>query len=242
MRRVLTGALLAAVLAACSVEAPEYRPTPNPSPTVAAKPDILPLTYEVDPLSVRAGTVVAVSKTAIFFSNPNAFVLDWFMTVRFKSADGLAVSDERIGNSGVPPDRADPKFQNWYYPIPPGDSWTVVRYDSTFTKSDVQEFKVARSLVTIGELSGLSVANQSCANDAAVRVIGCDLNVATTAAVPAFSKLHLVVVVRSKASSREILSAMQWRPELAANEKPWLGLASGDTLKIKMHDGYPTPT
>src|SRR5438552_13856800 len=95
MRRVLTGALLAAVLSGCSVEAPEYRPTPNPSPTVAAKPDVLPLTYEVDPLSVRAGTVVTVSKTAIFFSNPNAFVLDWFMTVRFKSADGLAVSDER---------------------------------------------------------------------------------------------------------------------------------------------------
>ena len=244
MRRVLTSALLAAVLSACSVEAPEYRPTPTPAPsaTAIAKPDVLPLMYEVDPLAVRGGTVVSVSKTAIFFSNPNTFVLDWFMTVRFKSADGLAVTDLRIGNAGVPPDRADPKFQNWYYPIPPGDSWTVVRYDSTFTKSDVQEFKVARSLVTIGELSGLSVANQSCANDAAVGVIGCDLNVATTAAVPAFSKLHLVVVVRSKASSREILSAMQWRPELAANEKPWFGLAAGDTFKIQMHDGYPTPT
>ena len=170
MRRVLTGALLVAVLSGCSVEAPEYRPTPTPIPssTAVAKPDILPLTYEVDPLSVRAGTVVTVSKTAIFFSNPNAFVLDWFMTVRFKSADGLAVSDERIGNSGVPPDRADPKFQNWYFPIPPGDSWTVVRLDKTFTKSDVQEFKVARSLVTIGEVSGVTVADQTCANDAAV--------------------------------------------------------------------------
>src|SRR6266568_4815024 len=157
MRRVLTGAFLAAVLSACSVEAPEYRPTPTPvaSSTAVAKPDILPLTYEVDPLSARAGTVVTVSKTAIFFSNPNAFVLDWFMTVRFKSADGLAVSDERIGNAGVPPDRADPKFQNWYFPIPPGDSWTVVRLDKTFTKSDVQEFKVARSLVTIGEVDGV---------------------------------------------------------------------------------------
>src|SRR5438093_1691539 len=211
MRRVLTSALLAAVLSACSVEAPEYRPTPTPAPsaTVVAKPDILPLTYEVDPLAVRAGTVVAVSKTAIFFSNPNAFVLDWFMTVRFKSADGLTVTDERIGNAGVPPDRADPKFQNWYYPIPPGDSWTVVRYDNTFTKSDVQEFRVARSLVTIGEVNGVSVANQSCANDAAVGVIGCDLNIATTATVPAFSKLHLVVVVRSKASTREVLGALQ---------------------------------
>src|SRR6266581_4677215 len=176
MRRVLTCALLAVVFSACSVEAPEYRPTPTPAPsaTVVAKPDILPLTYEVDPIAVRAGTVVTVSKTAIFFSNPNAFVLDWFMTVRFKSADGLAVTDERIGNAGVPPDRADPKFQNWYFPIPPGDSWTVVRYGSSFSKSDVQEFKVARSLVTIGEVGGVRVATQSCAGDSAVGTIGCD--------------------------------------------------------------------
>src|SRR5437870_10078366 len=148
MRRVLTSALLAAVLSACSVEAPEYRPTPAPAPsaTAIAKPDVLPLTYEVDPLQVRAGTVVSVSKTAIFFSNPNAFVLDWFMTVRFKSADGLAVTDLRIGNAGVPPDQTDPKFENWYFPIPPGDSWTVVRFATAFSKSDVQEFKVARSL------------------------------------------------------------------------------------------------
>src|SRR5207237_321369 len=161
MRRVLTGALLAAVLAACSVEAPEYRPTPNPSPTVAAKPDILPLMYEVDPLSVRAGTVVAVSKTAIFFSILHAFVLDWFLTVRFKSAVG---------------------------------------------------------------------------------VIGCKLNVATTATVPGFSKLHLVIIVRSKASSRDVLGALQWRPEIAANAKPWLSLGAGEMLKIEMHDGYPAPT
>ncbi len=244
MRRALTGALLAAVLSGCSVEAPEYRPTPTPVPSssAVAKPDILPLTYEVDPLAVVPGTVVAVSKTAIFFSNPNSFVLDWFMTVRFKSADGLAVTDERIGNAGVPPDRADTKFQNWYFPIPPGDSWTVVRYDKTFTKTDVQEFKVARSLVTIGEVDGVSVASQACANDAAIGVIGCNLNVATTATVPGFSKLHLVVIVRSKASPREILSALQWRPEIAANTKPWLSLAPTDSLKIDMHDGYPTPS
>src|SRR5437867_8279780 len=205
MRRSLTSAVFAAILAACSVEAPAYRPTPTPVPTTTPtlKPDILGLTYQVVALQLPLEKVPAVKKTAIFFSNPNTFPLDWYMTVRFKSADGLAVTDERIGNAGVPADRADTKFQNWYFPIPPGDSWTVVRYDSTFTKSDVQEFKVARSLVTIGELSGLSVANQSCANDAAVGVIGCDLNVATTAAVPAFSKLHLVVVVRSKASSRD---------------------------------------
>ena len=243
MRRVLTGALFVALLSGCSVEAPEYRPTPTPAPssTAVAKPDILPLTYEVAPLEVRGATVVTVSKTAIFFSNPNKFVLDWFMTVRFKSADGLAVTDARIGNSGVPPDRADAKFQNWFFPIPPGDSWTVVRYDKTFTKSDVQEFKVARSLITIGEVSSVSVANQSCTSDAALGVIGCDLDVATTAVVPGFSKLHLVVIVRSK-SSRKVLSALQWRPELTANAKPWLSLAAGETLKIQGYDSYPTPT
>src|SRR5437879_13651474 len=188
IRRVLTGALLAAVLFGCSVEAPEYRPTPTPVPssTAVAKPDILPLTYSVTPLGVRPNTV---AKTGIFFSNPNAFVLDWFMTVRFRSADGLTVTDERIGNAGVPPDRVDAKFQNWYFPIPPGDSWTVVRYDKTFTQRAVQEFKVARSLTTIGEVSGVSVATQTCANDAAVGVIGCDLTVATTTTVPGFSKL-----------------------------------------------------
>jgi hypothetical protein len=242
--RVLTGALLAALLSACSVVAPEYRPTPTPvaAATAAAKPDVLPIAYGVVPLEVRAGTVVTVKKTAIFFSNPNPLVLDWFMTVRFKSLDGLSVTDERIGNSGVPPDRAEPKFQNWYFPIPPGDSWTIVRYDKTFTKSDVQEFKVARSLVTIGEVSGVSVPNQTCTNDAAVGVIGCDLTVATTETVPAFSKLHLVVVVRSKASSREVLSALQWRPELTANDKPWFSLAGGKTFEIEIHDGYPAPT
>jgi hypothetical protein len=243
MRRVLSFALLA-LLSACSVEAPAYRPTPTPtaSATPVAKRDVLPLTYEVSPLDVRTGAG-AVTKTAIFFSNPNTFVLDWFMTVRFKSPDGLAVTDERIGNAGVPPDRVDPKFQNWYFPIPPGDSWTVVRYDKSFTKSDVQEFKVARSLVTIGEVGGVGVASQTCADDPAVGgVIGCDLTVAATAAVPGFSKLHLVVLVRSKDSPREVLRALQWRPELAASAKPWLNLDAGETLKIQMRDGYPTPT
>jgi hypothetical protein len=243
MRRVLTSALLALLLSACSVEAPEYRPTPTPTPsaTVVAKPDILPLTYEVNPLELP-GATVAVKKTAIFFSNPNTFVLDWFMTVRFKSADGLNVTDERIGNAGVPPDRADAKYQNWYFPIPPGDSWTVVRYSTAFTKSDVQEFKVARSLTTIGEVAGVAVADQTCANDAAVGVIGCDLSITTTATVPGFSKLHLVVLVRSTASPRQLIGALQWRPELATSGKPWFNLEAGDTVKIQMHDGYPTPS
>jgi len=241
MRRVLTCALLAAVLSACSVVAPEYRPTPTPAPsaTAAAKPDILPLTYSVTPLDVRPN---AVAKTGIFFTNPNTFVLDWFMTVRFKSADGLNVTDERIGNAGVPPDRVDTKFQNWYFPIPPGDSWTVVRYGTAFSKSDVQEFKVARSLVTIGEVDGVRVASQSCAGDPAVGTIGCDFAVETSTTVPAFSKLHLVVVVRTKSSERPVLSLLQWRPELAGTGKPWLNLAAAESFKIHMNDSYPTPS
>lgn len=243
MRRALTSALLAAVLFGCSVEAPEYRPTatPTPSSPVVSKPDVLPLTYDVTPLELRTGAG-AVTKTVISFSNPNAFVLDWFMTVRFKSADGLNVRDERIGNAGVPPDRTDPKFQNWYFPIPSGDSWTVVRFDAPFKKSDVQEFKVARSLVTIGEVDAVRVGSQKCANDAAVGVIACDVTVETAATVPGFSKLHLVVVVRNAAPPHDVLGALQWRPEVAALSKPWLSLGAGEKLSIQMHDGYPTPS
>jgi hypothetical protein len=243
MRRAFTYALVSAALLACSVEAPAYRATPTPIAvaTASAKPDILPLTYEVVPVEVAGAVVVTTKKTAIYFSNPNAFVLDWFMTVRFKSADGLAVTDERIGNAGVPPDRADPKFQNWYFPIPPGDSWTVMRYDSTFTKSDVQEFKVARSLVTIGEVRGVTVSAQTCANDDKVGVVGCNLSVTTNDTVPGFSKLHIVVLVRSTSAKREVLGAMQWRPEIQGSGKPWFSLAVGQTTKIDMHDGYPMP-
>jgi len=241
MRRVLTCALFGVVLSACSVVAPEYSPTPTPtaSATAVAKPDVLPLTYTVTPLDVRPN---AVAKTGIFFTNPNTFVLDWFMTVRFRSADGLNVTDERIGNAGVPPDRVDAKLQNWYFPIPPGESWTVVRYGTAFSKSDVQEFKVARSLVTIGEVDGIRVATQSCAGDPAVGTIGCNFAVESGSLVPAFSKLHLVVVVRTKSLERPVLSLLQWRPELATTGKPWLNLAAGDSMKIEMHDSYPTPS
>ena len=245
MRRVVSCALLAAVLSACSVEAPAYRPTPTPVPTANAtvRPDVLGLTYQVVPLEVSGDAKVPVRKTAVFFSNPNTFPLDWFMTVRFKGADGIAMTDERIGNADVPPDRADPKFQNWYFPIPPGDSWTVVRSDTSFAKSDVQEFKIARSTTAIAEVRGVEVTRQSCSNDAAapVAVIACSLDVATTAAIPAFSKVHLVIIVRSVAP-REVIGALQWRPELLASGKPWFDLAIGGSARILMRDGYPTPT
>lgn len=243
MLRVLTSALLMVMLVSCSVVAPEYRPTPTPGRTTAATgtPDVRPLTYEVSPLEIRTGAG-AVTKTAIFFTNPNSFVLDWFMTVRLRSSDGLTVSDVRIGTEGVPPDRADPKFGNWFFPIPPGDSWTVVRFDTAFTKGDVQEFKVARSLIVVGEIGGVRAGPHKCAGDPAVAVIACDLAIETTTDVPAFSKLHLVIIVRSTAPSREVLGALQWRPELVTTNKPWLTLAAGQPMKLNMHDSYPIPT
>jgi hypothetical protein len=241
-RLTLGSVFVALVFVGCSVEAPEYRATPVPPrpSAVAATPDVQPLTYEVIPLPPESATA-SVSKTVILFSNPNAFVLDWFMTVRFTSADGKDVRDDRIGSAGVPPDRADPKFGNWYFPIPPGDSPTVVRSDRTFAKADVQEFKVARSITTIGEISPLVVASKTCANDADVGVIGCDVALDATEDAPAFSKLHLVVLARSKAS-RGVIRALQWRPELTTPDRPpWLRAAQGETLRINMHDSYPTP-
>jgi hypothetical protein len=239
MRRVVTGALLLAVLCGCSVEAPEYRATQTPvrSATAVAKPDILPLTYEVRPLPARPD----VTKTAIFFSNPNAFVLDWYMTLKLRAADGSSLRDERIGNADVPSDRADPKFQNWYFPIPPGESWTVVRFETAFAKSDVQEFKVARSLTTIGEVPGVRVTSQRCSGDTAVGVIGCDITIDTATTVPAFTKLHLVIVVRASAPPSSVLGVMQWRPELAQTGKPWLSLGASEQLALQLHDSYPIP-
>jgi hypothetical protein len=239
MRRVLSSALLAAVLFSCSVVAPEFRATATPAPTTAASstPDIRALTYEVTPFDVRSGA----AKTAIFFSNPNPFVVDWFMTVHLRTLAGDFIRNERIGNAGVPPNRADPKFQNWYFPIPSGDSWAIVRFEVAFAKSEVQEFKVARSLTAIGEVGGLNVATQTCANDPAVGVIGCDITLEATTPMPAFAKLHLVVVVRRTAAPHDVLSALQWRPELVPTTSPWLTLAAGETLKLQFHDSYPTP-
>jgi hypothetical protein len=240
MRRVLASALLATLLAGCSVVAPEYRPTPTPAPTAVAisTPDIQPLTYSVTPFDVRAGA----TKTVINFSNPNPFVVDWFMTVRLRTLAGAFLRDERIGNAGVPANRAEPKFQNWYFPIPPGDSSTVVRLDVAFAKSDVQEFKLARSLTVIGEVGGVRVASQACTADQAIGTIGCDLTLETPAAVPAFSKLHLVVIVRRTAAPRDVLGALQWRPELLPSASPWLTLGAGEKLQLLFRDSYPTPT
>jgi hypothetical protein len=240
MRRVLTSALLAVSLFACSVVAPEYRPTPTPTPTAVAisTPDIQALTYAVTPFDVRAGA----TKTVITFTNPNAFVLDWFMIVRLRTLAGAFLRDERIGSAGVPANRAEPKFQNWYFPIPPGESSAVVRFDVAFAKSDVQEFKVARSLIVIEEVGGVRVANHTCAGDQAVGTIGCSLTLETTTAVPAFSKLHLVVIVRRTASPRDVLGALQWRPELLPSASPWLTLAAGEKLQLEFRDSYPTPT
>ena len=237
----LRSALVALLLIGCSVEAPEYRATPvPPAPSVAAAtPDIQPLTYEVVPLPPESATA-SVSKTVILFSNPNPFVLDWYMTVRFTSADGKDVRDERIGSAGVPPDRADAKFGNWYFPVPPGDSPALVRSDRTFVKADVQEFKVARSITVIGEITPLALAARTCANDPDVSVISCDIALDATDDAPAFSKLHLVVLVRGKAS-REVIRALQWRPELTTNARPWLSAAKGEALRINMHDSYPVP-
>ena len=72
--------------------------------------------------------------------------------------------------------------------------------------------------------------------------IGCDLAIETGTTVPGFAKLHLVVVVRTASVERPVLSLMQWRPELATTGKPWLSLAAGDSMKIQMHDSYPTPS
>jgi hypothetical protein len=240
MRRVFTSALLAGALFSCSVVAPEYRPTPTPTPTTAAAtaPPLRALTYEVVPLDVRSGA----TKTVLFFSNPNPYPVDWFMIVRLKTLSGEFLREERIGSAGVPANRSEPKFQNWYFPIAPGDSSTVVRLEVAFPKSEVQEFKVARSLNVIDEFKGVRVGKHACAGDRAVGTIGCDVTLETATTVPGFSRLHLVVVVRRAASPRDALGAMQWRPELLPSASPWLTLAAGEQLQLRFFDSYPTPT
>ena len=240
MGRVLVSMLLAAVVSGCSVVAPEYRPTPTPTPTAAAvsTPAMRAVSYEVVPLDVRSGA----TKTVIFFSNPNPFPVDWSMIVSLKTLAGEFIRDERIGSAGVPANRSEPRFQNWYFPIPTGDSATVVRLEVAFPKSEVREFKVARSLNVIEEVKGVRTAKHACGADRAVGVIGCDLTLETPTTVPGFSRLHLVVVVRRTASPRDVLGAMQWRPELMPSASPWLTLAAGEPLPLRFFDSYPTPT
>src|SRR5207247_9913643 len=98
MRRVLTSALIAAVIFGCSVEAPEYRPTAAPlaSASAVSKPDVLPLTYDVSPLDPQP-LPGSATKTLLSFSTPNSFVLDWSMPVRLKSSDGPNVRAQRLG-------------------------------------------------------------------------------------------------------------------------------------------------
>jgi hypothetical protein len=105
----------------------------------------------------------------------------------------------------------------------------------------VQDFKIARSTASIGEVRGVEVTRQSCSNESTAGVIGCSLDVAASAAVPAFSKLHLVIIVRSVAP-REVIGALQWRPEIVPADRPWFTLSAFQSMKIQMHDGYPTPT
>ena len=53
--------------------------------------------------------------------------------------------------------------------------------------------------------------------------------------------IAVVIIVRSVAP-REVIGALQWRPELLASGKPWFDLAIGGSARILMRDGYPTPT
>jgi hypothetical protein len=182
-----------------------------------------------------------VAKTVIFFSNPNASLMDWSMAVRLRDKDGAVLREERIGNAGAPTDRSDPKFQNWYFPIPPGDSWTVVRFETAFAESDVQEFKAAPAQNARAEVASVQVTTHAC-RDASGAGIACELTVESSATLPAFTRLHLVVVVQSRDATRTVLRALQWRPELADARDPWLRLPVGDKLQLQFQDNYPTPT
>jgi hypothetical protein len=241
VRPLVTCALLAVALFGCSVVAPEYRepaartagPTPSPAP-------LQPVTFKVNPLEIRPGDA-ATTKTAVFFSNPNSFLMDWSMAVRLKDKDGTVLRDERIGSTDAPADRSDPKFQNWYFPIPPGESWTVLRFDTAIAESDVQEFKATRAAAGLTEVTSVQVTAHAC-HDASGAGIACEFTVASTATIPAFTRLHLVVVVQSRDETRAVLRALQWRPELGTARDPWLKIAVGEKLELQFQDNYPTPT
>jgi hypothetical protein len=196
------------------------------------------VTYTVTPFDIRPGSS-ATTKTALFFSNPNLFALDWSMVVRIKR-DGIALRDDRIGNADAPYDHSDPRFQNWYFPIPPGESWTVVRFETSFAKADVQEFKVARSSSAVAEVPGVWVTKHTCVDDAGTG-IECQIVVGAMRDVPEFTRLHLVIAVHAKNGPPQLLRALQWRPELIGAATPWLKLDSGQKLSLGVHDNYPSP-
>jgi len=234
---------LAVALFGCSVVAPEYREPAAvaPSPTSPGTPAPLrPVTYKVNPLAIRP-SASATSKTAILFSNPNAFLMDWSMAVRLRDKDGTFLREERIGSAGGPTDRSDPKFQNWYFPIPPGDSWTVVRLDTVIAEADVQEFKATRAPSGLIEVASVQVTAHAC-HEGSGGGIGCELTVETGAPVPAFTRLHLVVMVQSRDTTRAVLRALQWRPELADATDPWLKLSVGSKVQLQFQDNYELPT
>jgi hypothetical protein len=236
--------LLAVALLGCSVVAPEYRdPTVQATGTTVpsgSPPAARPVTYKVDPLEIRSGESV-IAKTAIFFSNPNSVLMNWSMTVRLRDKDGAALRDEHIGSEGAPSDRSDARFQNWYFPIPPGDSWTVARFETAIAESDVQEFRATPVPTGLAEVTSVQVTAHAC-RDASSLGIACELTVESSATLPAFTRLHLVVVVQSRDATRTVLRALQWRPELADARDPWLRLPVGDKLQLQFQDNYPTPT
>ena len=200
---------------------------------------VRPVTYTVTPFEIRPGSS-ATTKTALFFSNPNLFALDWSMVVRIKDRDGIALRDDRIGNADAPYDHSDPRFQNWYFPIPPGESWTVVRFETSFAKADVQEFKVARSSSAVVEVPGVWVSKHACVDNSGAR-IGCQIVVEAPRGVPAFTRLHLVVAIHGRDGPPQLLRALQWRPELIGAETPWLKLGPGQKLSLEFQDNYPSP-
>jgi hypothetical protein len=238
MRRSLLSAM-ALVLAACSV-VPDYaRPSPSPTPPPPTATAMRAITYEVTPFEIRSGAS-AVSKTVVHFSNPNAFMVDWAMVVRLKDKDGVTLRDERIGSLDAPVDRSDPKWQNWFFPIPSGDSWTVVRFETVFARGDVLDFSVSRKTSALSKVANLKVTTQVCSDMEGLGV-GCRVIIETPAVLPSFTRLHLVVIVRSKDASRRALRGLMWRPELSGAATPWLRLAIGQELDIRMQDSYPTP-
>lgn len=240
MRRLLTRFALAIAVSGCSVVAPEYT---EPAATVAPArtPTVQAVTYKVVPLGFAGGAAASVVKTAIAFSNPSSTLMDWSMVVNLKLPDGTALRQERIGSAGVRTDRADSKWQNWYFPIPPGESWTLVRFDTFFAGSDVESFQTGPSTGALSEIDGVRAGTYNCFDDVDVKVLGCKVTITTSADVPAFTRLHLVVLFTNPGAPPPLIRAMQWRPELLGGDSPWMNLRAGEKVEIDMHDSYPSP-